>query len=64
MFTWWLIKAEESPCEKTTCSDENGTGTLAGKQTKVVHSDTAIEEFILNSGSNSGIAGADSLLYS
>ena len=62
MFTWWLIKAEESSCEKTTFSDEygtnkltgnqNGTGKLTRIQNKAVHMDTATEQCILNSGNN------------
>ena len=50
MFTWWLIKAEESSCEKTTFGDEystnkltgnqNGTSKLTGIQNKTVHMDT------------------------
>ena len=50
MFTWWLIKAEESSCEKTTFTDEystnklmgnqNGTSKLTGIQNKAVHMDT------------------------
>ena len=72
MFTWWLIKAEESSCEKTTFSDEystnkltgnqNGTSKLTGIQNKAVHMDTATEQCILNSGNNKEPSDLETLL--
>ncbi|XP_070196504.1 atrial natriuretic peptide receptor 1-like [Littorina saxatilis] len=53
MFTWWLVKANESVNEKNTATDDNqNTTPHPPKEKKGVHIDQMIEELILNPDSN------------